>query len=67
MARSRISWEPVAWDFWEGDRRIKGETKLKSGIMKQFIIDLITVKSQGNHPGTNQGNPFNITRERREL
>lgn len=43
------------------------EAELKSGIMKQFIIDLITVKSQGNHPGANEGNPFNITRERREL
>ena len=65
MARSRISWGPMAWDFWEGDGRIKGETELKSGIMKQFIIDLITVKSHGNHPGANEGNPFNITRERR--
>lgn len=67
MARPRISWEPVAWDLWEGGGRIKGETELKSGIMKQFIIDLITVKSHGNHPGANEGNPFNITRERREL
>lgn len=31
--------------------------------MKQFIIDLITVKSHSNHLGANKGNPFNIARE----
>lgn len=33
--------------------------------MKQFIIDLITVKSHSNHLGANKGNPFNITREKK--
>lgn len=62
MARSRISWGPAARDFWEGGGRIKEETESESGIMKHFIIDLITVKSPGNHRGANKGNPFNITR-----
>ena len=35
----------------------------ESGIMKRFIIDLITVKSHSNHQGATKGNPFNITRE----
>lgn len=65
MARSRISWGPTAWDFWEGDGRIKGEIESKSGIMKQFIIDLITVKPHSNHLGANKCNPFNITREKK--
>lgn len=43
------------------------ETEVKSGIMKQFIIDLITVKPHSNHLGANEGNPLNITREEREL
>lgn len=30
--------------------------------MKQFMIDLITVKSHSNHLGANEGNPFNIAR-----
>lgn len=30
--------------------------------MKQFTIDLITVKSHSNYPGANKGNPLNITR-----
>lgn len=62
MARSRISWGPAAQDFWEGGGRIKEETESESGIMKHFIIDLITVKPPGNHRGANKGNPFNITR-----
>lgn len=33
--------------------------------MKQFTIDLITVKSHSNHPGANKGNPLNITREKK--
>lgn len=35
--------------------------------MKRFIIDLITVKSHSNHRGANKGNPFNITREKRDV
>lgn len=57
-----MSWGSTARDFWEGDGRIKGETESESGIMKQFIIDLITVKSHSNHLGANEGNPSNITR-----
>lgn len=51
MARSRISWGPSAW---EGNGRIKKETESESGIMKQFIIDLITVKSHSNHLRANR-------------
>lgn len=41
------------------------ERQSESGIMKQFITDLITVKSHSNHRGANKGNPFNITREKK--
>lgn len=41
------------------------EREFESGIMKQFTIDLITVKSHSNHPGANKGNPLNITREKK--
>lgn len=64
MARSRIPWGLKARGFWKGDGRIKGETESESGIMKQFITDLITVKPHSNHPGASEGNPFNITGEK---
>lgn len=41
---------------------MKGEKESEPGIMKHFIIDLITVKSLGNHRGATKGNPSNITR-----
>lgn len=34
--------------------------------MKQFTIDLITVKSHSNYPGANKGNPLNITRGKKK-
>lgn len=51
-------------DFYKGGGRIRGKREFESGIMKQFTIDLITVKSHSNHPGANKGNPLNITREK---
>lgn len=35
--------------------------------MKQFTIDLITVKSHSNYPGANKGNPLNITRGKKKI
>ena len=52
-------------DFYKGGGRIRGKREFESGIMKQFTIDLITVKSHSNHPGANKGNPLNITREKK--
>lgn len=54
-----------ATGFLQGSRRIRGKREFESGIMKQFTIDLITVKSHSNHPGANKGNPLNITREKK--
>jgi len=55
----------VPQDFYKGGGRIRGKREFESGIMKQFTIDLITVKSHSNHPGANKGNPLNITREKK--
>lgn len=53
-------------DFYQGGGRIRGKREFESGIMKQFTIDLITVKSHSNYPGANKGNPLNITRGKKK-
>lgn len=51
--------------FWKVTEGLE-DSQSESGIMKRFIIDLITVKSHSNHQGAKKGNPFNITRKKRE-
>lgn len=54
-------------DFYQGGGRIRRKREFESGIMKQFTIDLITVKSHSNYPGANKGNPLNITRGKKKI
>lgn len=67
VARSRTSWGSMPQDCCKGSRRIRGKREFESGIMKQFTIDLITVKSHSNHRGANKGNPLNITRGKKKI